>query len=78
MKKAWRDAATLILVARNSGPNTLDMIPPDGNIFDYKVLMQKRSSNSKFMVSQRYISSIYCVFCIYVLFMEYMPSLFIV
>ena len=41
-KKAWRDAATGILTAKNGHHLTT-------NTFDYSVLMLKRSSKSKFM-----------------------------
>ena len=41
-KKAWRDAATVILTAKNGHHLTT-------NTFDYSVLMLKRSSKSKFM-----------------------------
>ena len=41
-RKAWRDAATVILTAKNGRHVT-------PNTFDYSVLMLKRSSKSKFM-----------------------------
>jgi len=49
MAKVWRDAASLILTARTKQKPT-NMLNGDwSNIFDYQVLMLKRSSKSKFM-----------------------------
>ena len=41
-RKAWRDAATVILTAKNA-------LGVTSSPFDYSVLMLKRSSKSKFM-----------------------------
>jgi len=55
-KKMWRDAATLILTAKSPVGKNLPQFSGDlsapavcSNHFDYKVLMLKRSSKSKFM-----------------------------
>ena len=55
-KKMWRDAATLILTAKSPVGKNLPQFSGDlsapavcSNRFDYKVLMLKRSSKSKFM-----------------------------
>ena len=43
-KGLWREAATLIVVARNK------LLSSAGGSFDYRVLMLKRSEKSRFMV----------------------------
>ena len=50
MVASWRNASTLIVIARNS------ILPPQQKInsrFDYKVLMLKRSSKSGFMPNRQ-------------------------